>query len=171
MYCLHESQHGVLKESPRGQRSLGCLGDVLRSLWPHRLQEVVLRIEQKTLEVLEKGVSILFDEATDGVDYVSGVMLDQEVLAVTQHLVHGVCPPRGVVIVSLELPVHLLKQRGVGDLAHVETGLVHGGDDAFVLLLYQLADHHIVEVLDVLPLDALPLVFLLLLLQYQLYKN
>ena len=171
MNCLHESQHRVFKESPGGQRSLGGLGDVLRPLRPHGLQEAVLRIEQKTLEVLEEGVSILLDEARNCVDHVPGIMLDQEVLAVTQHLVHGVCPPRGVVIVSLELPVHLLKQRGVGDLAHVETGLVHGGDDAFVLLLYQLADHHIVEVLDVLPLDALPLVFLLLLLQYQLYTN
>ena len=144
---------------------------MLRSLRPHRLQEIVLRIEQKTLEVLEEGVSILLDKARDGVNNVSGVMLDQEVLAVTQHLVHGVSSPRSVVIVSLELPVHLLKQCGVGYFANVKTGLVHSGNDAFVLLLNQLTDHHIVEVLDVLPLDALPLVFLLLLLKHQLCAN
>ena len=170
MNCLHESQHRVFKECPSGQRSLGGLGDVLRPLRPHGLQEAVLRIEQKTLEVLEEGVSILLDEARDCVDHVPGIMLDQEVLAVTQHLVHGVGPPRGVVIVGLELPVHLLQERDVGDLAHVEAGLIHGCDDALVLLLNQLTDNHVIEVLDVLPLDALPLVFLLLLLQYQLYK-
>ena len=33
-------------------------------------------------------------------------------------------------LVALQLPVHLLQQHWVGDLAHVEAGLVHNGDDA-----------------------------------------
>ena len=38
-------------------------------------------------------------------------------------------------------------------------------------LVYQLADDHVVEVVNVLPLDALPLVLLLLLLQHQLDED
>ena len=98
-------------------------------------------------------------------------MLDQKILTVTQQLVHGVRPPAGVVLVALQLPVHLLQQHLVSDLAHIEAGLVHQCDNALVLLLYQLTDDNIVEVLYVLPLDALPLVLLLLLLQHQLNEQ
>ena len=70
--------------------------------------------------------------------------------------------------VTLQLPVHLLQEHGVGHLPDIKTGLVHHGDDSLVLLLYQLADDDVVEVVDVLPLDPLPLVLLLLLLQHQL---
>ena len=51
---------------------------MLRTLRPHGLQEAVLRIEQKSLEVLEEGVSILLNEARNCVDHVPGIMLDQE---------------------------------------------------------------------------------------------
>ena len=71
-------------------------------------------------------------------------------------------------LVACQLPVHLLEQHGVGDLAHVEARLVHDGDDPLVRLVDQVADDHVVEVVDVLPLDPLPLVLLLLLLQHQL---
>ena len=71
-------------------------------------------------------------------------------------------------LVAGQLPVHLLEQHGVGDLAHVEARLVHDGDDPLVRLVDQVADDHVVEVVDVLPLDPLPLVLLLLLLQHQL---
>ena len=70
--------------------------------------------------------------------------------------------------VAGELPVHLLKKHRVGDLADVEARLVHDRDDPLVRLVDQLADDHVVEVVDVLPLDPLPLVLLLLLLQHQL---
>ena len=70
--------------------------------------------------------------------------------------------------VASELSVHLLEQHRVGDLANVEARLVHDGDDPLVRLVDQLADDHVVEVVDVLPLDPLPLVLLLLLLQHQL---
>lgn len=69
---------------------------------------------------------------------------------------------------GLQLLVHLLKQHGVRDLAHVEAGFVHLCDDALVLLLDQLTDDVVVEVVDVFPLDALSLVLLLLLLKHQL---
>ena len=70
--------------------------------------------------------------------------------------------------VASELPVHLLEQHRVGDLPNVETRLVHDRDDPLVRLVDQLADDHVVKVVDVLPLDPLPLVLLLLLLQHQL---
>ena len=70
--------------------------------------------------------------------------------------------------VSGQLPVHLLKQHRVGDLANIEASLVHDRNDPLVRLVNQLADDHVVEVVDVLPLDPLPLVLLLLLLQHQL---
>ena len=70
--------------------------------------------------------------------------------------------------VAGELPVHLLEKHRVGDLADVEARLVHDRDDPLVGLVDQLADDHVVEVVDVLPLDPLPLVLLLLLLQHQL---
>ena len=70
--------------------------------------------------------------------------------------------------VASELPVHLLEKHRVGDLPNVEARLVHDGDDPLVRLIDQLADDHVVEVVDVLPLDPLPLVLLLLLLQHQL---
>ena len=70
--------------------------------------------------------------------------------------------------VASKLPVHLFEQHRVGDLANVEARLVHDRDDPLVRLVDQLADDHVVEVVDVLPLDSLPLVLLLLLLQHQL---
>ena len=56
----------------------------------------------------------------------------------------------------------------VCDLADREAGLVEDGDDALVLLLYQVADDAVVEVLDGSPLDPLSLVLLLFLFQHQL---
>ena len=70
--------------------------------------------------------------------------------------------------VTSKFPVHLLEQHRVGDLANIEARLVHDCDDSLVRLVDQLADDHVVEVVDVLPLDPLPLVLLLLLLQHQL---
>ena len=70
--------------------------------------------------------------------------------------------------VASELSVHLLEKHRVGDLPNVEARLVHDRDDPLVRLVDQLADDHVVEVVDVLPLDPLPLVLLLLLLQHQL---
>ena len=168
---LHQRQHRVLEQCPGSQGSLGGLGDVLCSLRPHHLQEAVLGVEQESLEVLEQRVSVLLNEPGDGVDHVPGVVLDQEVLAVAQQLVHGVSPAGGVVLVRLQLPVHLLQQQLIRHLANIEAGLVHQRDHPLVLLLYQLADDHVVEVLDVLPLDAFSLVLLLLLLQHQLYHE
>ena len=70
--------------------------------------------------------------------------------------------------VASQLPVHLLEQHRVGNLANVEARLIHDRDDPLVRLVDRLADDHVVEVVDVLPLDSLPLVLLLLLLQHQL---
>ena len=165
---LHQGQHGVLEESPRRQRPLGGLGDVVSALRPHRLQILIAGVEQKPLEILEERVPVLLNEASHSVDHVASVVLDEEVLAVREEFVHGICPPRTVVIVALQLPVHCLQQHRVRHLPHLQTGLVHQGDDPLVLLVYQLADDDVVEVVDVLPLYSLPLVLLLFLLQYQL---
>ena len=42
---LHQGQHGVLEEGPGCQGPLGRLGDVVGTLRPHRLQELVARVE------------------------------------------------------------------------------------------------------------------------------
>ena len=71
-------------------------------------------------------------------------------------------------MVALQLPVHRLQQHRVRHLPHLQAGLVHQGNDPLVLLVDQLADDDVVEVVDVLPLNSLPLVLLLFLLQDQL---
>ena len=77
---------------------------MLGPLRPHQAQGRVPRVEEQALEVLEEGVSVLLNEALDGVDNVSGVVLHQEVLAVGQRLVGGVRPELEVVGREVEIP-------------------------------------------------------------------
>lgn len=51
----------------------------------------------------------------------------------------------------------------VRDFAYAETGLVEDGQDTFVRLFYEVTDHFVVEVVDMLPLDTFPHVLLLFL--------
>ena len=44
-----------LEEGARRLRPLGDLCDFVGALGPHRLEDLVLRVEQKALEVLQKG--------------------------------------------------------------------------------------------------------------------
>ena len=44
-------------------------------------------------------------------------------------------------LVLLQLSVHLLEKRRVGDLPHVETRLVHYGDNSLVGLVDQLTNN------------------------------
>lgn len=72
---------------------------------------------------------------------------------------------------TFQLSVHFLQEHDVGDLPNIQAGFVHDCNDSLVGLVHQLADDEVVEVVNVLPLDALPLVLLLLLLQHQLCKK
>lgn len=55
----------------------------------------------------------------------------------------------------------------VGDLSYAQTRFIEDGQHPLVLGLDQVDDDFVVEVVDVLPLDALALVLLLLLLENQ----
>lgn len=67
--------------------------------------------------------------------------------------------------------VHLTQKDLIRHVANGGAGVVQRGQDARPRHLDQLADALVVEVVDLLPLDALPLVFLLLLFQDQLYEQ
>jgi len=70
-----------------------------------------------------------------------------------------------------QFTVKCFKEHFVSDFANVHAGIVQDCNDPLVLLLHKVHDDLIVEVIDVLPGDALPLVLLLFLLQNQLNEE
>lgn len=66
-----------------------------------------------------------------------------------------------------QLLVHHFQQHLVVDFADGQASLVHDGDDSLMRRFHQVADDLIVEVIDVGPLDAFPLVFLLFLFEHK----
>lgn len=70
---------GVLEVGASCDWSLGGLCNVLGTLRPHQLQDILLTVIEKSLEVLEQRVPVFVNEPGNLVCYLTSVMLDSEI--------------------------------------------------------------------------------------------
>ena len=142
---------------------------MLRPFREHLLQILIPRVIHKSFKVLEKSIFILIQKTNNAISNIPRIMRNPKIDLVLHILISGLQLSRRIMMMSLQLFVHRLQKQLIGHLlrSHLRR-VIHNRQNPLVRGLHQVTNNLIIEKIDILPLDSLPVVLFLFLLQYQL---
>ena len=162
---LHQLVQTVLELCDHGQRPFLLVEFAGRE---DRRNDRVFRVHHRSLQVAIQLVVVLVEERVHRVHHVAGIVLDVEILRLHLLLPLGVRRlVGGEMRMATQYGAQFGEERQIAGVARSQALLIQYRNDALVLLLDQVANDHVVEIVDRLPFDLLAPVLILLGLQRQ----